>query len=96
MMMWMTRRMPLHWVPGECRYTTWRMLRTALFGRDIPASTAAAVRAAVNGRTAAPIASAPARRKMAPHGRGLHSFTLQLNGSTFGEVRLVHDFPPVY
>jgi len=29
-------------------------------------------------------------------GRGLHSFSLQLNVSTFCGIRWVHDFPPIY
>jgi len=29
-------------------------------------------------------------------GRGSHSFTSQLNVSTFYGIRWVHDFPPVY
>jgi hypothetical protein len=29
-------------------------------------------------------------------GRGLHSFTFQLNISTFCGIRWVRDFPPVY
>jgi len=27
---------------------------------------------------------------------GLHSFTILLNVSTFGEMRWAHEFPPVY
>jgi len=29
-------------------------------------------------------------------GRGLHSYTIQLNVSTFCGICWVHDFPPVY
>jgi len=38
----------------------------------------------------------PRRQTVLVLGSGLHSFTLQLNVSTFCWIRRVHDFPPVY